>query len=470
MSDALNQQALARSLGNAARGYHATVAQILDFWRGVHLAGLRQYLADTFNDPKNMRDVLTAVNLTGAVARKMAMAYSPGPKRFVTDASPEQSSAYGELLADVEWDERMASANAISFLVGVAAVRLAFTAAGRVALHVDPPHLWRGLCEADDPTRLTAYFYTVRNPQAGGEAFITVAWTGEYQYWLAGNHLDNPLAVLDQFTTLDAVDFRRTGGRVENAYGQIPVVLVYDRASATLKPPVDDVLLSLQLAVNLAATGGALNLKHQGFTQWVSRNFQASETVGTWLTGPDKFLDLGYSTGDGQPEIYTISPDPKTNEHVAWVDELWQLAARTYDIHPAVLRGDVNAPSGVALALMQAPLYQNQRRQQNRFNAYESRLFALLKTILQVEPVGWELPMDSRLLLDWPEPMLIHDPLEKWELAKAQMDAGLLSPVEFLQAQNPDMSQAEAVERLQRIRADLAQFPAQEIALPELGI
>lgn len=466
MTDAANAGAYVAAVKNSEADYCAKVAQLLDYWRGVHLPGLRAYLSQTFADPKNMNLVLTAANITGAVIRKRAMAYAPGPARVLLGTSEAEGAAYAALVGQTEWDERLAAANAISVLAGVAAVRLAFTAGGRVVLHVEPPNLWRGHCAADDPTQLTAYFFVVR----GAAGFVTVGWTAEFQFWRHGNCLEEPWRVLETTATYDAADLTKPHGRTPNRYGQIPVVLVYDRAANQLRPPPDDVLLALQNSVNLTATGGMLNLKHQGFTQWASRNLRDAEGAGVLLAGPDKIMDLGMTTGDGPPEIFTINPDSKTAEHVAWLDELWLLAAHTYDIHPNVLRGDVQAPSGVALALMQAPLYQNQRRQQNRFNHYEARLFELLKTILAVEPAAFTLPAGAALRLDWPEPLHVHDPLEKWELAKAQMDAGLLSPVEFLQAQNPDMSQAEAVERLQRIRADLAQFPAQEIALPELGI
>jgi hypothetical protein len=162
-------------------------------------------------------------------------------------------------------------------------------------------------------------------------------------------------------------------------------------------------------------------------------------------------------TGDNTAPTQILSADLYTEDILKYVDQLVDMVSATYSVE-SVLKTQLKQDlSGIALRIKNEPLLRQWASDIMKVTKNDKRLIEKLidcnnyhRPDNQINPLVME-----NLIVDYQQPRVISDEKSDYELAKIQMEDGVISSVDWVQKRNPEMSRDEAE---QHIKDNLVEF------------
>jgi hypothetical protein len=123
------------------------------------------------------------------------------------------------------------------------------------------------------------------------------------------------------------------------------------------------------------------------------------------------------------------------------ITELGNELAINYGISPNQFRMTSQVSSGFALQMENIRLDRNTFEQQQEFKGYERELFNMIRLVSEY----YSKKIDDTFNIDFKEPFYPTDKTTSTQNNKELIDLGLISSVEILMNENPDLTEAEAI-------------------------
>ena len=210
-----------------------------------------------------------------------------------------------------------------------------------------------------------------------------------------------------------------------------------------------DSLIELIRSINLLLTvlqddtiREAIRLLIMGFEPTGTKDIKGK--IKTGLRNP--IFSANAFTGEGGAPTQILSADLYTEDVLKYVDQLVDMVSATYSVE-SVLKTQLKQDlSGIALRIKNEPLLRQWASDIMKVTKNDLRLVEKL-----IECNNYHRPdnqinpsvMDT-LIIDYQQPKVISDEKADYELAKMQMEDGVISAVDWVQRKNPEMSRDEA--------------------------
>jgi len=226
-----------------------------------------------------------------------------------------------------------------------------------------------------------------------------------------------------------------TGERA-NPYGMVPAAILHDTrppASGELwRYPAWEQLTQLNNGINLFNTETLYNARFAMVGSPVTNMIIPEGTV----MGIDSPLSM--STGDGSDPFFEYkSPTVQISQILDWLTKLKDGVSDEWGVNLKFAAGSI-ADSGFKLLVEE---FENIELRQQRLVAakrFEAELYHVLAVMSQVH--SWGLDINGIGVADFPEPALPVNQSQDWLIAKEQLALGILSPEEYWQMKDPDLT------------------------------
>ena len=165
------------------------------------------------------------------------------------------------------------------------------------------------------------------------------------------------------------------------------------------------------------------------------------------LVGPDTYLSV---PADGDAKY--INPNADIDKALAYVNSLIDMTLMTLRIPESTIRiTSSTAKSGVAIIAEQTSLAEWHEKRAVQFQPYEEELIRL-SLLVYAKHNGKTFPEDVGIRIDYPQPEkpLARDEILDWQFRFANY---LATPIDFLRAKNPELSEEEAIEIFEKNKA-----------------
>ncbi len=417
----------------------------LAIWRDGHVGLLKRRAAEVFDLEMTVEimPLLRAYpNPLKRIVRRLSTVYARPTRRWLENinGSDEQDRRYQEFLraAPFSTDEVFANVNWAANLCNTVLIRYAVAESGRPVVEVLTPDRFSVVTHPDDPGKPVIVCYSRVSPATiNGRPPWAPAVTAPLQwvYWDPDGYviMDNLGNVIDtgENTVRETVKGKDVGVLPFVAvHRAMPMDTFNDDASGH-----DLVDATLDVGVHAAALWRLL--------QWSSEN-QIVITRATKVVAPT-LMRLGASRaivlneGDAF-DVKNNQADPETVIR-PMVFRMHDIAA-TYGIPPDGYDLTFKAASGVELRMHEGPLREQRMLQIPRFVEAEKafyRLRALSHPAAGLDP-------DAQHGVDHREGPLVMDPKAALELSVARVEAGVSNHVDELIAENPELTESQALE------------------------
>jgi hypothetical protein len=135
--------------------------------------------------------------------------------------------------------------------------------------------------------------------------------------------------------------------------------------------------------------------------------------------------------------------------------------ANDYGVSAEQMKLQISAQSGFSRLVAKERIYELRDKQIKLWRIYERDIYDALRAANNLylttdfeaqRPSGIpELPAEVTFTVDFAEPKVLTDPMEDLNVKQKKIDMGLLSPVDLIMAENPDLdSREKALERFQQ--------------------
>ena len=226
-------------------------------------------------------------------------------------------------------------------------------------------------------------------------------------------------------------------GERENPYGMVPAAILHDTrppASGKLwSYPSWEQLIQFSDGLNLFNTEALYNARFAMVGAPVT-NMKIPEGTVIGIGAP---LKLGDSAGGDTPFFEYSSPSANVTEFMAWLQPFKEAIADEMGVNLNYAGGG-SAESGFKLIVEE---FENIELRQQRIIAakqFEQDLYHVFAVMSQVH--DWKLDINGIGVADFTEPALPVNKIEDWTIAKEQLALGILSPEEYWQMQDPDLT------------------------------
>lgn len=237
-----------------------------------------------------------------------------------------------------------------------------------------------------------------------------------------------------------------------NPLGRIPLVVLrlVDPAAGQWAAPVNEALLTMQLALCVSESDTELLVHTQAWGQRVIEGAQIGQQVEQIQVGPDKVLALVNHDGPdaSPPRLSIVQGQPPLAQITSWNESRLRLLCSMFDLSPDVFLKHNTATTASARAADARDRAEARDRVLPRMRRVERELARLIvatinatSTVRLPRPVG----VDVRFS-DWEPPV---DPLHESQALEARVRLGIDSPIEFV-ANRDGVPRAEAERRVRR--------------------
>lgn len=386
---------------------------------------VRDYALPFFPDIRKLDDtIIPTYSFFDSVVGHVAALYKGACVRWVDPE--EQMDRYSEIVDQSRLNVAMKEANRAWYSYGVCSVRPVvrfdrIAGKGRLEYDVKAPNEFRVLL--DDGGNVVKYLYE----KWLEDQYVIVVWTPTSHY------------------------YRDTNGRVipisgneglENPYGVIPAVFVHGPefyGGGALD------LYEACLEYNFARMMGIEDLAFSNLNVAVMTNcgIKQGDKIGVrQIYARDGVTND--PAADAPPSVEFASADSHTQTYVDYMNAVRTAAHIAEGVPSHYLTEQSRELSGTALRQMSKPLMDKLRDQVEVFRVAEERLHSVTRTVIALpSPAGLGVDIPGAFFVDFPDDASIDDPVKEWELLKAQMDSGIISPIDVIQRYNRDIESEE---------------------------
>lgn len=412
-SDNIERQAIARRL--------------IDYYNGEQLDYLTLVLEAQFADPKALKLQKGLDNIVQMIADRISRIFDQPPTMTCENAAGQ--ALLDLLTKDGKFALTLKTGEVYANLTGVAALHPWFDdKRGIIKTKLLPSCALWAIQNEDDPTEADAIIYSQSQRNSVSESLTTT-----YTYW-------------DDQTTR-----RFDAGGVDvipsapNVYGILPFSFLRDQVPVdAFFGEIGEVLYTAQDTLNIMLTELNQLIKMQSFSQPVFVGL--SDPKSPVAVDPSKPLKLPSTLKDEtQPDFKFVSPQARIVELMEAIKTHVERTASRYDIHLEILGRSGAVVSGYALKLSEAGL--NRRREDGLPLAREAlqRWWEIVKRINNYHGVGAQVPEDAELVVDFAEPTYDDDPATIADLDQKRIDQGVISPLDIIKRDNPELDDDAAL-------------------------
>jgi len=263
------------------------------------------------------------------------------------------------------------------------------------------------------------------------------------------------------------VEFNERNGQLKvltretNPYGRIPI------AFFSLHPNIANFwgeckndIVQTNLYVNEFRTNLAIMIHYQSFSTLVRTGSRQSLEEMPIKFGPQYSIDIATDpmASDQHADVKYITPDAMIKDCEEYIQNMVLNLATSHSISASAYRADnQQARSGYSIRLDRADLIAKNKQQRSYFYRPMQDLIKLVMATEQLYPEGrrfGELKTiyERNVVIKFGDIEIDEDPIIVAELRAKNIALGIASPVEYIQEDNPELSEEEAAEKYRDIQ------------------
>ena len=403
-------------------------AKRLNFYHSYQLDRLEEQLNDMFSEPQNM--VKVTLNIIAKVVNNLAQVYREPPVRTLEGGAEKDQKLYAEITEQSSLDIKLKQASRYTKLLKTVLLRPVWRN-NKLDIDILTGNIL-DVVTGDSPELLEKVLITNYPNTDKIEDISYSLWTPE-----SWSKLDYRGQVIEQEA---------------NPYKVLPFLPVFDYpppASSFWLPGLDD-LISLQEAINIKLTDLIYLIQHQSFGVGYIKGSQGG---GSLKTDPGSLVELPENG-----EIGFKSQQSKISEVVSAIQKLITWAAVSNGLSAASMSTDPQKQSGVSKQMDSKELAEMRTDDIALWRSYEKQLFNLTRIVFNVHS-SKKLSENAVLKIDFAEVEQKLSGKEQSESDDLKIAQGVLSPVDVLMRENPDIqSRADAMSTLLNIKDELKEL------------
>jgi hypothetical protein len=153
-------------------------------------------------------------------------------------------------------------------------------------------------------------------------------------------------------------------------------------------------------------------------------------------------------SGDGQAPTEILSANLYTDDILKYIDNLVEMVSATYAVESVLKTQLTQDLSGIALRIRNEPLLRQWSSDIMKVRNLDRQLIRQIiacnnynRSDNQINPL-----ICDQMVIDYQQPQVITDEAKDYALAKIQMQDGVISVVDWVQKENPEMDRDQARE------------------------
>lgn len=246
-----------------------------------------------------------------------------------------------------------------------------------------------------------------------------------------------------------------------NPIGELPFVNFAEDQDGSFWAIGGDDLTDGSILINSMLT----NILHIGITQGYGQLVMTGKDLPLNIkVGPNKGIRLPQEEGDPTPTFDFKSANPPLSDLRGLVEMYVALLLTTNNLSTSGVQANLNGaaafPSGIAMMIDKAESMEDVDDQRQIFIDNEPLIWGLYERWhdllsergeLSEHLVQAELPQDFDLRIKFGQPKAIQSEKEMLEVLKMKKDMGIISMIDMIKAEHPDLSDEEAESKLKQI-------------------
>jgi hypothetical protein len=430
VSNVTNLMALqASSQSNEARKLEH--AKALDLYHSQGLSHLEQRLAEVFSEPDKF--TVVTLNVIRKIINQQAQTFREPAKRTI-EGSEADHKLYSQICEGCNLDLVLKKCSQLVKLLKSLFLKVVFVE-DKLRLDVITGNLIQDVQTYDSPYDLKSVLI-IDYGQTNRIENI------EYSYWDADfyKRLDYRYNILEEF---------------ENPYnGRLPFVPLFDsyNISDQFFQSLDDSLISLQEAINEKLTDLLFIIRMQGFgVGWIRTE---SGTGGSLQTDPGTLIEL---KGE-KSAIGFESQESEIESILSGIDKIIKWTAISQGLSAASMSTDPTEQSGLSKIVDTRELSEMRIDDKENFRMLERNIFSTMRTVWNAHS-NKKLSESATLSIDFADIKQTVSGKEQAQADDLKMAQGVLSPVDVLLRENPDITDREtAMSHLLTIKDELKEL------------
>jgi hypothetical protein len=408
-------------------------AKAIDYYNGKQLDHLDDLLAEQFSDPKSLRMQLGVDNVTRFVVDEISRVFDSAPTMTCDNAN-------GQALIDSLTDDGVLAvtlkvAECYANLAQVCGLYVWWDERAQAIKTTPIPSSSLFVAQRqDDPTEAEAVVFTreLANTVAGND-------TVQYVHWDDESHF-----IFDKAGVYYAPS--ATNPDKVNPYGIIPFAWMRDQlAIGSFFGDADDTLTNAQERLNVIMTEINQLMKYQAFSQPVIVGIDSKTPI---AVDPSRPIRIPSALRDETPgDFRFVTPDSKIGDLIAAAREITKNLMARYGISIQALEDGGKVLSGASQKVA------NARLDRRRIDAIPLARMTMLqwwevvKRVNNTHNPAQQIPLDAQIMVDFPEPTYPEDAASTLSNDEKRINLGLVSPVDLIMRDNPDLDEPQAVEK-----------------------
>lgn len=415
------------------------------------LKRLNNVLAVTFDEDDIEEFQKEYVNITKKVINQLAIVYKePAQRTLQSSGKPDEklTKYYSSILpANVNTTDK--SAHRYSKLFNTSLTRVNFRN-GRVVYDVLPSHLFDVITDDNDPYMLKQISYDkyIKNAD-GDDELYTVFWTKDKHY------MRQVLEVGDKYIFGDEVPIGNNKEMI-NPYRVIPFAVMRMEMQGDFWGTGQCDLANVNEQLNFLLTdltNGGIIMQSWG-TPFLA-NTGLEEKNKKVRFGPKHPIAVKQTNSEFPPVFEYKNANPLISEVRATIDWKIKMIALTKGLNPNSFLADAKAASGYSKIIDSLEQLEIRRDDIEPCRIYEDERFNITRKVVnyhtEFQENGLEkIPDDEYLAVDFAEINIPQTTDENIKENEFKLKNGLISVVDLMKKQNPDLTDEEIKEKIKR--------------------
>ncbi|MBL0320684.1 MAG: hypothetical protein IPP74_15525 [Alphaproteobacteria bacterium] len=266
------------------------------------------------------------------------------------------------------------------------------------------------------------------------------------------------------FTT-DAKGMIISEGEVTNPIGVSPFVGLSAEKYGSYWAPGGKDIIEAGIRINAVLT----HINHISITQGYGQLTMIGKNLPKAIkTGPNHCIQLIQEEGEPTPSVSFLSANPPIGDLMKVVEAYVALLLSTNNLSTsgfsASLSGNASSfASGIAMMLDKSESMEDTKEQEQQFVEAEPKLWSIIskwqnlyKSLDLLTPEFQEvsLPLDLDPSVEFKPSQTIVSEKEKLEIIKIKQELGLITDLDAIKLDNPNLSDEAAVQKLEEIKAE----------------
>ncbi|RPI19050.1 MAG: hypothetical protein EHM58_03285 [Ignavibacteriae bacterium] len=423
------------------------------------------YISDELKILKRLNDVLGItfdeddvdefqkeyVNITKKVINQLAIVYKePAQRTIIKSGKPDEKlTKYLSSILPANVNTLDKIAHRYSKLFNTSLTRVNFRN-GKVVYDVLPSYLFDVITDDNDPYMLTQVSYDkyIKN-EDGDDELYTVFWTKDKHY------MRQVLEVGDKYIYGDEVPIGNNGEMV-NPYGVIPFAVMRMEMQGDFWGTGQCDLANVNEQLNFLLTdltNGGIIMQSWG-TPFLA-NTGLEEKNKKVRFGPKHPIAVKQTNSEFPPVFEYKNANPLIAEVRATIDWKIKMIALTKGLNPNSFLADAKAASGYSKIVDSLEQLEIRRDDIEPCRIYEDERFDITRAVVNYHAEfpenGLEkLPDDIYLAVDFADINIPQTTDEKIKENEFKLKNGLMSIIDIMKEQNPDLTDEEIEARLKK--------------------